>query len=76
MKATKIWLKATDVSSLLEVSQTFAYGIISKLNKELEAQGYLVIPGKVPTKYFMEKFYGIEDVCEMPEEERVEWFHA
>lgn len=29
------------------------------LNEELKAKGYRTICGKVPTKYFEEKFYGL-----------------
>ena len=32
--------------------------------------------GKVPTKYFVRRFYGVEDTCEIPQEEGKEWFHA
>ena len=33
--------------------------IIRGLNNELKEKGYRVISGKVPTKYFEEKFYGM-----------------
>ena len=55
---------------------TSAYEIIGNLNKELEEQGYLTLRGKVPTKYFVKRFYGVEDTCEIPQEEGKEWFHA
>ena len=42
----------------------------------LEEQGYLTLRGKVPTKYFVKRFYGVEDTCEIPQEEGKEWFHA
>lgn len=64
----KLFLKAADVCELLEVSTTSAYEIIANLNSELEKKGYLVLKGKVPTKYFVERFYGIEDVCQIPAE--------
>lgn len=35
------------------------YKIIRGLNEELRAKGYRTICGKVPTKYFEEKFYGL-----------------
>ena len=57
----KLFLKAADICELLEVKQTSAYEIIGNLNKELEAQGYLTLRGKVPTKYFVKRFYGVED---------------
>ena len=44
--------------------------------KELEEQGYLTLRGKVPTKYLVKRFYGVEDTCEIPQEEGKEWFHA
>ena len=31
-----------------------------KMNEELRNKGYLVIPGKIPTKYAEEKFYGVD----------------
>ena len=71
----KLFLKAADICELLEVKQTSAYEIIGNLNKELEEQGYLTLRGKVPTKYFVKRFYGVEDTCEIPQEEGKEWFH-
>ena len=65
----KLFLKAADICELLEVKQTSAYEIIGNLNKELEEQGYLTLRGKVPTKYFVKRFYGVEDTCEIPQEE-------
>ena len=74
--AEQIILKAADICELLEVKQTSAYEIIGNLNKELEEQGYLTLRGKVPTKYFVKRFYGVEDTCEILQEEGKEWFHA
>lgn len=37
----------------------YAYKIIRGLNEELKEKGYRTICGKVPTKYFEEKFYGL-----------------
>ena len=72
----KLFLKAADICELLEVKQTSAYEIIGNLNKELEEQGYLTLRGKVPTKFFVKRCYGVEDTCEIPQEEGKEWFHA
>ena len=46
-----------DVMALLGVSRSKAYKIIQNLNKELDKKGYITIAGKVPKKYFSEKFY-------------------
>lgn len=50
---------AKDIMTALEVSESKAYGIIRQLNAELEAKGYITIPGKVPTAFFEEKLYGV-----------------
>lgn len=51
------FLSAEKVSKLLGVSATSAYRIIKKLNKELEGQGKITIPGKISKRYFDEKTY-------------------
>lgn len=53
-------LNVRDVMDALEVSESKAYSIIKKLNQELEAQGYIVVRGKVSRVYFEEKLYGIK----------------
>ncbi|MHB9924844.1 transcriptional regulator [Clostridium botulinum] len=42
---------------LLDISISKAYRIIRQLNKELEQKGYITIAGRVPIKYFKEKYY-------------------
>lgn len=51
----KIYLDADAVVELLGVSKGFAYKIIRELNADLKSKGYIVIAGKVPTKFFQEK---------------------
>ncbi|MDU6265820.1 MAG: helix-turn-helix domain-containing protein [Anaerocolumna aminovalerica] len=46
-----------DVQALLGVSSSKAYQIIRQLNNELKSQGFIVVMGKTPKKYFNEKFY-------------------
>lgn len=55
----KIYLTAKDISELLEVSLSKAYKLVRSMNTELAEKGYLVIPGKVPTAYFKEQWYGL-----------------
>ena len=43
----RIFYDVREVSEMLGVSSGCAYRIISKLNKELSSQGYIVIAGKV-----------------------------
>ena len=54
----KKFLKAEDVSAILEISIPMAYKIIRQLNDELRAMGYLTISGRVSQAFFETKFYG------------------
>ena len=47
------------LAELLGVSRGYAYKVIRGLNDELKAKGFRVISGKVPRKYFQEKYYGM-----------------
>lgn len=55
-------MKLLDVKAVQKAtggtSEAYAYKLIRKLNKELNAKGFLTIRGKVPEKYFLERFYG------------------
>lgn len=53
-----IYYNADDIAKKLGTSKSSAYGIIRKLNAELEKLGYLTIRGKVSRCYFDEKWYG------------------
>lgn len=46
-----------DVMRILGVSRSKAYKIMQEMNKELNEKGYFTISGKVPKKYFVERFY-------------------
>lgn len=56
----KKFLNASDVATLFEVSIGHAYKIIKRLNGELEAKGYIVVAGKVPSKYLEERCYCVD----------------
>lgn len=53
----RVFLDANDVAKLLYVSKSTAYREIRKLNELLKAQGYLVVSGRVPRRFFEEKYY-------------------
>lgn len=53
------FLRAEEIAEILDVSPSFAYKIIRELNMELDAKGYMTIPGRVNSKYFYERFYSI-----------------
>ena len=50
----KIYITASELADMLGVSVGHAY----KLNQELEKEGFLVIAGKVPRRYFEKRWYG------------------
>lgn len=54
----KIFITANELAEMLGVSVGHSYKIIRKLNQELEKQGFLVIAGKVPRRYFEKRWYG------------------
>ncbi|WP_305117536.1 hypothetical protein, partial [Acutalibacter muris] len=49
------FMRVDDVARELDVSKSYAYKIVQRLNAELREQGYLTISGRVNRKYFMEK---------------------
>ena len=53
-----IYITASELAEMLGVSVGHAYKIIRKLNQELEKNGFLVIAGKVPRRYFEKRWYG------------------
>lgn len=57
MEENKLFYNADDISSMLAVSRPTAYRIIRNLNDELVTKGYITVSGRVPKKYFEEKFY-------------------
>ena len=58
MSETKIYITAAELSELLGISLGHAYKIIRSMNQDLQKSGYLVIPGKVPRRYFEKYWYG------------------
>lgn len=59
--ASKLFISAKEVARELEVSDSFAYRLVRKLNDELEKQGFVVVKGKISRKYFKERVYGMSE---------------
>lgn len=57
-KETKLYLTAGDISELIGVSLGTGYRIVRKLNSELEQEGFIVIAGKIPRKFFDQRYFG------------------
>lgn len=63
MVVNSLFYSSEDIQVMLGVSRSKAYKLIKSLNQELAKQNYIVIPGKVPKRYFAEKYYGgVEEV--------------
>ena len=55
---SKVYYTAMEVAKMLGVSRAKGYEIVRELNEELTKKGYIVIAGKIPKKFFEEKYYG------------------
>ena len=53
--ASNTFMRVNDVANELDVSKSYAYKIVRKLNKELESKGIITIAGRVNKQYFMER---------------------
>ena len=69
-RTRQMFLSVAEVQGLLGMSKSYCYELVARLNDELEKMGKIVIPGRVPTNFFFEKFYGMEITDEMLVEAR------
>ena len=51
----KLFLSVEEVQQMLDVSKSYAYKVIRKMNSELRQQGYHTIAGRVSKTYVLEK---------------------
>ena len=56
----KKFIRVDEVAKELEISESHAYKIMRKLNRELDAKGYITVAGRVNRQYFNERFYGTD----------------
>lgn len=54
-------VRVEEVMETLGIAQDTAYKLIRKLNDELEDMGYIVVSGRLPRKFWEERFYGGAD---------------
>ena len=59
--APNTFIGADDVVEIVGCSKSRAYRFIRQMNEELEAKGYLVFPGRIPYRYFLERFGLMEE---------------
>ena len=54
-----IFITAAEMAEMISISKPYAYKLIRQMNDELDAKGFITIPGKVSKKFFEERFYGV-----------------
>lgn len=59
-----MYMYVGDVAEALGMSKAYAYKVIRELNEELKKKEYRVVAGRVPTKFFREKYYGFTEAQE------------
>ena len=52
---SKPMITSEEVAEIMEVSKRTGQEVIRQLNKELKANGFIVIAGRAPRKYFFER---------------------
>ena len=55
MYDNSIFMRVDEVAKVLDVSESYAYKIIKKLNKELAEKGKIIVSGRVNRKYFYQR---------------------
>ena len=66
MRKRKMYLSVEDIAELFELSVSFAYRVVERMNADLASKNYYVILGRVPTRY-------VED---NPENDTGYWEHG
>lgn len=56
----KMFMRVDEVMEALCVSESYAYKLMRKMNKELAKTGCVTIPGRIDRKFFYEQFYGTQ----------------
>jgi predicted DNA-binding transcriptional regulator AlpA len=57
MESQDGFIRVKEVAKTLDCSESKAYQIMKILNNELEAKNKIIIQGRVPRKYFMERLF-------------------
>ena len=70
MRKRKMYLSVEDVAEVFDISVSFAYRVVERMNADLASKIYYVILGRVPTRYVEDKIYGLEHVEQYLSEEK------
>ena len=69
MRKRKMYLSVEDVAEVFDISVSFAYRVVERMNADLASKNYYVILGRVPNRYVEDKIYGLEHVAQYLSEE-------
>ena len=53
----RMFMRAEDVAEVMDVSVSYAYKLIRRLNEELREKGFITIRGRIDREYFYDHFY-------------------
>ena len=67
-----MYLSVEDIAELFELSVSFAYRVVERMNADLASKNYYVILGRVPTRYVEDKIYGLEHVEQYLKEDKAD----
>lgn len=70
LRKRKMYLSVEDVAEVFDISVSFAYRVVERMNADLASKNYYVILGRVPTRYVEDKIYGLEHVEQYLSEEK------
>lgn len=56
----RMFMRVNEVMEELDVSESYAYKLIRRLNRELAGTGCVTIAGRIDRKFFYEHFYGTQ----------------
>ncbi len=60
MHKRTMYLSVEEVAELFDISVSFAYRVVERMNKELKEKGYYILYGRIPICYVESRIYGLE----------------
>lgn len=60
-----LFMRVDEVAKVMGVSNSYAYKIIRRFNKELKKTGCVTMKGRIDRKYFYDNFYSTRENKEM-----------
>lgn len=54
-------MSADEVAGIMDISKSYAYKVIQRMNAKLENKGFITMQGRIDRKFFYDQFYGTAD---------------